>query len=121
MKPIVPAPAAPAATAAPSNPRLPRDGTAEPPLEMPGEEQDVLIAAGRLVRGGFIMPSADFGLLAALKARASATGPVPDTSELLRAGLHALMDSGRAELRRGLDQLAPCAPRRRRGRRSAVA
>jgi len=88
---------------------------------MPGEEQDVLIAAGRLVRGGFIMPSADFGLLAALKARASATGPVPDTSELLRAGLHALMDSGRAELRRGLDQLAPCAPRRRRGRRSAVA
>lgn len=98
-----------------------REESTEPPLEMPGEEQDVLIAAGRLVRGGFIMPSADFALLAALKARASATGPIPDTSELLRAGLHALMEAGRAELRRGLDRLEPCAPRRRRGRRSGTA
>ena len=102
-------------------PLMPCEHAPDPPLEMPGEEQDVLVAAGRLVRGGFIMPSADFALLAALKARASATGPIPDTSELLRAGLHALMDAGRAELRRGLGRLAPCAPRRRRGRRSGTA
>jgi hypothetical protein len=92
----------------------------EPPLEQPVEDDDVLVAAGRLIRGGFIMPAADFALLAALKARASATGPVPDTSELLRAGLHALMDAGRAELRRELERLAPCAPRRRRGRRTSA-
>lgn len=81
------------------------------------DEEEILAAAGRLIRGGFIMPSADFALLAALKARAAATGALPDSSELLRAGLHALMQSGRSELRRLLDGLAPCTPRRRRGKR----
>lgn len=114
MKPTPP-------TAAPPLPTPPAGPESEaPPLEPTQGDEDVLCAAGRLVRGGFIMPSADFALLAALKARASATGPLPDTSELLRAGLHALMASGRAELRRELDQLAPCAPRRRRGRRAAT-
>jgi hypothetical protein len=75
-----------------------------------------LPVSGRVIRGSYMMPPEDFQLFAALKARAAATGAVPDNSELLRAGLHALMDAGRAELRRDLERLPPTPPRRRRGR-----
>ena len=45
----------------------------------------------RLVRDSFTMPEADFALIAALKARAMAARREAKKSELLRAGLHALM------------------------------
>lgn len=43
-----------------------------------------------LVRDGFTMPEADFGLIAKLKARALAARRETRKSEVLRAGLHAL-------------------------------
>lgn len=77
----------------------------------------ILPTSARVMRGSYMMPLHDFELLAALKARAHATGAEPGNSELLRAGLHALMESGRAELRRTLDRLQPPVSRSRRGRR----
>jgi hypothetical protein len=49
----------------------------------------------------------DDALLTALRVRAAATGAVPDDIALLRAGLRALMDAGRLELRRELERLPP--------------
>ncbi len=45
----------------------------------------------RLVRDSFTMPEQDFALIATLKARALAGQREAKKSELLRAGLHALM------------------------------
>lgn len=64
------------------------------------------------VKGRFAMPSDDYALLAVLKERAAASGARPRKNDLLRAGLHALMESGRVELRRALDRLPPDGKRR---------
>lgn len=61
----------------------------------------------KLVKGSFRMPHDDYALIAVLKQRGEATGARPRKNDLLRAGLHALMESGRVELRRALDRLPP--------------
>ena len=59
------------------------------------------------VRDSFTMPEADFGLIAALKARALTAKRETKKSELLRAGLHALDLLDTSALVAALGQLAP--------------
>ena len=61
----------------------------------------------KLVRDGFTMPEADFGLIAMLKARAIEAKRPAKKSELLRAGLQALMDMPAAQLVAALTALEP--------------
>jgi|APTNR8051073442_1049403.scaffolds.fasta_scaffold19503_2 hypothetical protein len=61
----------------------------------------------QLVRDGFTMPEADFGLIATLKARALAAQRVAKKSELLRAGLHALHAMDTPALLAALERLEP--------------
>jgi hypothetical protein len=61
----------------------------------------------RLVRDSFTMPEADFALIAALKARAMAAQREAKKSELLRAGLHALMALDGPALVGALGRLQP--------------
>jgi hypothetical protein len=51
------------------------------------------------------MPKDDYALIDLLKKRAAAAGRPTKKNELLRAGLHALLESGRVELRNALDRL----------------
>ena len=64
-------------------------------------------AKAKLVRDSFTMPQADFDLIAMLKQRALVFQRPAKKSELLRAGLHALLALGDIELRVALDQLTP--------------
>jgi hypothetical protein len=61
----------------------------------------------KLVRDSFTMPAGDFALIHALKERALTFRRPTKKSELLRAGLHALMALNDARLRSVLDGLAP--------------
>ncbi|CAD5374539.1 conserved hypothetical protein [Rubrivivax sp. A210] len=61
----------------------------------------------QLVRDSFTMPEGDFGLIAALKARALTAHRAAKKSELLRAGLQALAALDAAALAAALDRLAP--------------
>ncbi len=61
----------------------------------------------RLVRDSFTMPEPDFALIAALKARALAGQREAKKSELLRAGLHALMALDSRALIDALGRLQP--------------
>lgn len=61
----------------------------------------------RLVRDSFTMPEPDFALIAALKARAMDAKREAKKSELLRAGLHALMALDGAALVGALGRLQP--------------
>lgn len=61
----------------------------------------------RLVRDSFTMPEPDFALIAALKARAMASKREAKKSELLRAGLHALMALDGPALVGALGRLQP--------------
>jgi hypothetical protein len=61
----------------------------------------------RLVRDGFTMPEDDFALIAALKGRAMSARREAKKSELLRAGLHALMALDPAALVAALQRLQP--------------
>lgn len=61
----------------------------------------------RLVRDSFTMPEPDFALIAALKARALAGQREAKKSELLRAGLHALMALDSSALIGALGRLQP--------------
>ena len=59
------------------------------------------------VRDSFTMPEADFALIATLKARALAAKRETKKSELLRAGLHALILLDAPALVAALGRLAP--------------
>jgi hypothetical protein len=61
----------------------------------------------RLVRDSFTMPEPDFALIASLKVRALAGQREAKKSELLRAGLHALMALDSAALVSALGRLQP--------------
>ena len=61
----------------------------------------------RLVRDSFTMPEVDFALIAALKTLALDHKREAKKSELLRAGLHALMAMDGKTLVNALDQLQP--------------
>jgi hypothetical protein len=61
----------------------------------------------RLVRDSFTMPEQDFALIAALKTRALAAKREAKKSELLRAGLHALMALDSETLLAALGRLQP--------------
>jgi hypothetical protein len=64
------------------------------------------------VRDGFTMPRHDFALIGTLKERMVAFRRPTRKSELLRAGLHALMALPDARLAAALDGLAPLRPGR---------
>lgn len=98
---------------------LPRPAADAPATEspVPAATADVEAPRTRMVKGRFRMPKADYALIAVLKSRAASSGVRPRKSDLLRAGLHALMESGRLELRRALERLDP-PPRTRRRRQS---
>jgi hypothetical protein len=66
----------------------------------------------KLVRDSFTLPQIDFDLIAALKQRALVFQRPAKKSELLRAGLHALMALNDARLRGALDALLPLKPGR---------
>lgn len=61
----------------------------------------------RLVRDSFTMPEPDFALIAALKGRAMTAQREAKKSELLRAGLHALMALDGKALAGALSRLEP--------------
>lgn len=61
----------------------------------------------KMVRDGFTMPAEDFALIAALKERALAARRGAKKSELLRAGLQALMALDGPTLVAALERLAP--------------
>jgi hypothetical protein len=61
----------------------------------------------KAVRDSFTMPEADFSLVATLKARALAAKRETKKSELLRAGLHALMALDSKALVGALGRLEP--------------
>ncbi len=61
----------------------------------------------RLVRDSFTMPEPDFALIATLKGRAMSAQREAKKSELLRAGLQALMALDSAALVSALDRLQP--------------
>ena len=61
----------------------------------------------RLVRDSFTMPQADFDLIGQLKSRALVFQRPAKKSELLRAGLQALLALDDAALRTALDALVP--------------
>jgi hypothetical protein len=61
----------------------------------------------KLVRDSFTMPEADFALIATLKGRALAAHREAKKSELLRAGLHALMALDGGTLVAALRRLQP--------------
>jgi hypothetical protein len=62
-------------------------------------------ADDKLVRDSFSMPKDDYALIDLLKKRAAAAGRPAKKNELLRAGLYALLESGRVELKNALDRL----------------
>ena len=68
----------------------------------------------KLVRDSFTMPNADFALIGMLKDRMVAFRRPAKKSELLRAGLHALMALPDAKLAGALNALAPLKPGRPR-------
>ena len=61
----------------------------------------------KLVRDGFTMPSADFDLIALLKTRLSSLKRPIKKSELLQAGIQALVGLSDAEFMAALNRLAP--------------
>jgi hypothetical protein len=61
----------------------------------------------QLVRDSFTMPETEFGLIAALKAKALDTRRAAKKSELLRAGLRLLSGLEAKALVAALDQLEP--------------
>jgi hypothetical protein len=64
-------------------------------------------ARGKLVRDSFTMPEADFALIARLKKTAIDAKRAAKKSELLRAGLHALLALDAKALAAALDRLEP--------------
>lgn len=66
----------------------------------------------KLVRDSFAMPADDFNLIQQLKQRALGFRRVAKKSELLRAGLHALVALSDAQLHAALDKLEPLKPGR---------
>lgn len=69
------------------------------------------------MRDSFTMPQQDFDLVAALKKRALGLGRPAKKSELLRAGLHALVrldDAGLEAVLKGLVELKAGRPRKER-------
>lgn len=69
--------------------------------------QAIKLTRPKLVRDGFTMTAADFGLIATLKARAIDAKRPAKKSELLRAGLHALMGMPATHLAAALAALEP--------------
>lgn len=68
--------------------------------------------ASKRIHGKFVMPAEDYALIKLLKQRASAAGRPTKKNELLRAGLHALRESGSIELIKALGRLPPVRKRR---------
>lgn len=100
---------APAAKPAPSAKPAP---TANAPAVKAAAADKPRKAKAKLVRDSFTMPQADFDLIATLKQRALVFQRPAKKSELLRAGLHALLALGDVELRAALDDLTPLKPGR---------
>jgi hypothetical protein len=103
-----PSPAKPAPRRAPATKTVaarkapPRKAPAAAPAAKKAPKQRV-----RLVRDSFTMPEPDFELIALLKGRAMAAQREAKKSELLRAGLHALMALDGAALVAALGRLQP--------------
>ncbi len=113
--PAMQAPAAPVRVSVSAAAAAPASAPAAPPVP-PARK---LAAApektkpkAKLVRDSFTMPHAEFEQIATLKARALAFGRPVKKSELLRAGLHALVAMKDAALRKAIDQLVPLKPGR---------
>jgi hypothetical protein len=87
---------APVATAVPTAASKTEPSAAKPPK-----------LKARLVRDSFTIPQADFDLIGQLKTRALGFQRPAKKSELLRAGLHALVALDDAALRQALDALVP--------------
>jgi hypothetical protein len=75
----------------------------------------------KLVRDSFTMPQEDFNLIATLKGRATGFQRPAKKSELLRAGLHALLALDDKQLHRALENLVPLKPGRPKKDSPAVA
>jgi hypothetical protein len=84
--------------------KSPKAAKAVPPAQ---EEPKPAKQRVRLVRDSFTMPEPDFALIAALKLRALTAQREAKKSELLRAGLHALMALDGAALVAALGHLQP--------------
>jgi hypothetical protein len=108
-----PAPKRPrAAAVAPTRPAAKLAKEVVPVLASAPIEAKVAKTKAKLVRDSFTMPRADFDLIAALKQRALGFQRPTKKSELLRAGLHALLDLDEARLRSALEALVSLKPGR---------
>lgn len=94
-----------AATAAARKP--PAKKTATAAVAAPERKEKAPKQRVRMVRDSFTMPEPDFALIATLKGRAMAAQREAKKSELLRAGLHALMALDDAALVGALGRLQP--------------
>lgn len=109
-KPAVTVPAKEAARHSPSVVKAPSAGR-----KVANEkEQAAKKPKHKLVRDSFTMPSNDFQLIDQLKQRALGFKRPAKKSELLRAGLHALVSLSDARLKAALDALDPLKPGRPR-------
>ena len=107
---LPPAPASPqkpAPSAKPGKTQKPAGAASEVKPAKPVKASKPPKVRPQLVRDGFTMPEADFGLIATLKARALAAQRVAKKSELLRAGLHALHAMDTPALLAALERLEP--------------
>lgn len=106
-------PARPAEKAAQPKRQAPAAKTARPArTEADAKEAPARKPKQKVVRDSFTMPSGDFQLIEQLKGRAIEFKRPAKKSELLRAGLHALMALSDARLKAALDGLAPLKPGR---------
>ena len=77
---------------------------AKPPRFAPAPDSSAE-AVARVIRDSFTMPSFDYDLIAAVKQRCLQLGVSITKSEVLRAGLNALMAMPEGELRRVVESL----------------
>jgi hypothetical protein len=69
--------------------------------------------SSRVVRDTFSMPPDDYGRIDELRTRAALLGRITTKSELVRAGLHALLALGDAEFLKAINQLERVLPGRK--------
>jgi hypothetical protein len=94
----------PAAKKAPARTRTPTTPT---PAAPEAAKKNGKAARPRLIRDGFTMPEEDYALIAVLKERALKAKREVKKSELLRAGLQALMQLDGPALTKAVGRLQP--------------
>jgi hypothetical protein len=83
----------------------PRKAPKDAPPGLPGDLREVAQGGEALIEGRFRMPAADYRLIGEMKRRARAGGLAVKKSQLLRAGLRALLSLDDEAFRKALASL----------------